>query len=58
MKEYVGRGRYLSINAYLHIYVNNLRHTEVILKETMSPGDMAQWEVSFYHVPRLRFYSY
>lgn len=57
MKESVGRGRYLSINADLHIYVNNLRHTEVILKETMSVRDMTQWEVSSYHVPRPRFYS-
>lgn len=57
MKESVGRGRYLSINADLHIYVNNLRHTEVILKETMSVRDIAQWEVSSHHVPRPRFYS-
>lgn len=57
MKESVGRGRYLSINSDLHIYVNNLRHTEVILKETMSVRDMTQWEVSSYHVPRPRFYS-
>lgn len=37
MKESVRRGRYLSINAYLHMY-----DTEVILKETTSAGNLAQ----------------
>lgn len=28
MKESAGRGRHLSINTNLHIYISNLRHTK------------------------------